>query len=114
MSDCPNEISQESADKKGARRCARFWTTIYAVSFPFLAVISPLTAAIKPSSFQGPWRTFFALVLPLTLPASIDLMWSSYMSEKYNRVFVFWMLPWVAWCLIGIVDESIRIAGAHP
>jgi hypothetical protein len=103
MSNCPNAPSQDHSVQKVTKCCAVISTIIYALSFPFLAAGAPFLGGEVFKSLG-----FFAFLIPITLPVSIILMWSSYTREKYYRSLVFCSIPLVTWYSFKVLDMIIR------
>jgi hypothetical protein len=108
-------MSNSPADniKRKAKTCAIVWTVIYSLFFPILVYFALFSALVfdKPdlSIVKGLSIIFIISLLPLSLPVSIDLMWSSYIGEKYNKTLIFWSIPWVALILILTYTMSILL-----
>lgn len=108
MSDCLNKVSLNPKLKRRAKICAVSWTIIYSLLFPLLAYFALFSAMIfdKPdlSILKGLSIIFILSLIPLSLPISIDLMWSSYVSEEYNKTLIFWSLPWLTLISVLVLD----------
>lgn len=111
MSDCLNKVSLNHNLKRRAKICAVVWTIIYSLLFPLLAYFALFSAMVfdKPdlSVPKGLSINFIISLIPLSLPISIDLMWSSYVSEEYDRTLVFWSVPWLTLISVLALDFII-------
>jgi hypothetical protein len=85
--------------KKKAKVCVVTWTIIYALLFPLLSYAALFSAMIfdnpNMSILRGLSIIFVTSLIPLSLPVSIDLMWSSYICEEYRKALTFWAIPWL-------------------
>lgn len=110
MYSCKAELNHSM--KKKAKICAITWTIIYSLLFPLLAYFSLFSMLIfdNPdlSAFKGLSIIFIISLLPLSLPISIDLMWSSYVAEEYNKTLIFWSVPWLTFISLLILDFAIN------
>lgn len=76
--------------------------------FPLLSYFAILSAMIfdspRLSISKGLSAIFFISFIPLSLPVSIDLMWSSYVCEEYDKTLFFWSIPWVTLIIVLALD----------
>lgn len=111
MSDGLNKVSLNHNLKRKAKICAVAWTVIYSLLFPLLVYFALLSAMVfdKPdlSVLKGLSIIFIISLIPLSLPISIDLMWSSYVGEEYDKTLVFWSVPWLTLISVLILDFII-------
>lgn len=111
MSDCLNKVSLNHSLKRRAKICAVAWSIIYSLLFPLLAYFALFSAMVfdKPdlSVLKGLSIIFILSLIPLSLPISIDLMWSSYVGEEYNKTLIFWSLPWLTLTFVLALDFII-------
>lgn len=97
--------------ERKAKLCAKSWTIIYALLFPIFSYFALLSAMV----FDNPQLSipvglsiiFLFSLIPLSLPLSIELMWSSFMCEEYSRTLIFWSLPWVTIIFVMILESII-------
>ena len=111
MSSCQNKAELTQNLKSKAKICAVTWTIIYVLLLPLLSYFALLSAMVfdKPdlSILKGLSIIFIISLIPLSLPISIDLMWSSYVSEEYDRTLFFWSVPWLTLISILALDFII-------
>jgi hypothetical protein len=98
--------------RKKAKICAIVWTIIYILLFPILIFMAMASLLVfdKPglSLLKGLSIVFIYSLLPLSIPVSIDLMWSSYAGEEYQKTLIFWAVPWLAIIAIVAIDFFIN------
>ena len=115
MSHCTSAVSQKPTAKKIAKISATLWTIIYIPLFLVLVGKAPWLIMVFDSPsislFKGLSSIFMVSFIPLALPISIDLMWSSYVSEKYYRAMFSWLLPLAVFLGIRVLDQIIRDLG---
>lgn len=111
MSSCQNKAEPTQNLKSKAKICAVTWTIIYVLLLPLLSYFALLSAMVfdKPdlSILKGLSIVFIISLIPLSLPISIDLMWSSYVSEEYDRTLFFWSVPWLTLISVLALDFII-------
>lgn len=98
--------------KRKAKICTVFWTIIYALLFPLLSYSALFSAMV----FDNPDLSilkelsiiFIISLIPLSLPVSIDLMWSSYIGEEYGKTLFFWSVPWLTVAAVLSTNYLIR------
>src|SRR5439155_13596148 len=99
ISSCQNKTEPIQNLKRKAKICAVAWTIIYALLLPPLSYFALLSAMIFDNPHlaipKGLSIIFTISLIPLSLPVSIDLMWSSYMCEEYDKTLFFWSVPWL-------------------
>ncbi len=112
MSSCQNEAESMQNIKRTAKICAIAWTIIYVLLLPLLSYFALLSSMIfdNPdlSILKGLSIIFTISLIPLSLPVSIDLMWSSYMCEEYGKTLFFWLVPWLTLITVWALDSIIR------
>lgn len=112
MSSCQNGAEPIHNLKKKAKICAVTWTIIYVLLLPLLSYFALLSAMIFDSPHlsvpKGLSIIFSISLIPLSLPVSIDLMWSSYMCEEYRKTLFFWSVPWLTLIAALVLDPIIR------
>jgi hypothetical protein len=112
MHSCHNKIEQIHNVRRKAKICAIIWTIIYTLLFPVLAYFALFSAMVfdKPdlSILKGLSIIFIVSLLPLSLPVSIDLMWSSYVGEEYDKTLIFWSVPWLTLISVLALDFFIN------
>lgn len=98
--------------KRKAKICATAWTLIYSLLLPPLSYFALLSVMIFDDPHlsvpKGLFIIFTISLIPLSLPVSIDLMWSSYVSEEYGRTLFFWSVPWLTLIVVLALDPIIR------
>jgi hypothetical protein len=119
MSNCQAESIQDI--KRKAKICSVVWTIIYIFLFPFLSYFALLSAMIFDNPHlsipKGLSIIFTISLIPLSLPLSIDLMWSSYVCEEYGKTLFFGSVPWLtliavlAYNSIILTSISDKISG---
>ena len=113
MSSCQNEAESMQNIKRKAKICAVAWTIIYVLLLPLLSYFALLSAMIfdNPhlSTSKGLSIIFTISLIPLSLPVSIDLMWSSYACEEYGKTLFFWSVPWLTLIAVLALYLIIRI-----
>jgi hypothetical protein len=91
--------------KRKAKTHAIAWTIIYTLFFPFAVYYALFSTMVFDSSqmpvLKGLSIIFISSLIPISLPLTIDLMWSSYLCEEYNKVLGFVSMPWLVF--IGVV-----------
>lgn len=112
MSSCQNKEESIQNIKRKAKICAVAWTIIYVLLLPLLSYFALLSAMIfdnpQLSISKGLSIIFTISLIPLSLPVSIDLMWSSYVCEEYSKTFFFWSVPWLTLIAVLALDPIIR------
>lgn len=112
MFSCQNKADLNHNAKKKAKVCAITWTVIYSLLFPLLTYFALLSAMLFDSPdisiLKGLSIIFTISLLPLSLPVSIDLMWSSYVCEEYSKTLTFWSLPWLTLISVLALDFIIE------
>ncbi len=112
MSNCNNDTGSMQNSKKKARICAIAWTIIYIFLLPLLSYFALLSVMIFDNPHisipKGLSFIFTVSLIPLSLPVSIDLMWSSYVCEEYGKIFFFWSVPWLTLITVLALDPIIR------
>ena len=112
MSSCQNKAEPIQNLKKKAKICAVAWTVIYVLLLPLLSYFALLSAMIFDDHHlsipKGLSIIFTISLIPLSLPLSVDLMWSSYVCEAYGKILFFWSLPWLTLIAVLAVDPIIR------
>jgi hypothetical protein len=115
MSHCVSAVCQKPIAKKTAKISAIVWTTIYILLFPALVAKAPWLIMVfdSPSTslLKGLSSIFIASFIPLSLPISIDLMWSTYVSGKYYWAMFSWLLPVAILIAIIGLEQIIRTLG---
>lgn len=85
--------------KRAAIVFAIFWSVVYTLLFPVVIHFSLAGFMIfdRPGLSTSTGLAFVLMIylIPLSMPVSVDLMWSSYVEKKYNKTLVFWLIPWV-------------------
>ena len=98
--------------KRRAKICATAWTIIYALLFPILSYFSLFSAMVfdNPhiSTLAGLSTIFAISLIPLSLPLSMELMWSSFICEEYKKTLFSWSLPWLTIVFFMVLDYLIR------
>lgn len=99
MATSVSEIKQSPRHKRKALICAIVWTVIYILIFPMVFQLVSISMMVfdNPTitALEGLSIIFMCSLIPLSLPVTIDLMWSSYLSEEYKKTFIFWLTPWL-------------------
>lgn len=112
MSSCQNVAEATQNLKKKAKICAVTWTIIYVLLLPLLSYFALLSAMIFDDPHlsipKGLSVIFTISFIPLSLPISVDLMWSSYVCEEYGKTLFFWSIPWLTLLAVLVVDPIIR------
>jgi hypothetical protein len=112
MSSCQNKTKPLHHLKKKAKICAVAWTIMYVLLLPLLSYFALLSAMIFDNPHlsipKGLSIIFTISLIPLSLPVSIDLMWSSYVCEEYDKTLFFWSLPWLTLIAVLALDPIIR------
>jgi hypothetical protein len=62
------------------------------------------------SSAKGLAIIFVFSLIPLSLPVSIDLMWSSYMCGEYGKSLIFWAIPWLTFIAVLALGSIIQFS----
>lgn len=113
MSGCQNPSEPILNIRRMAKYCAIFWTMIYVLLLPLLTYMALLSAMIfdnpRLSITKGVLLIFIFSLIPLSLPLSIDLMWSSYVCKEYRKTLLFWLLPWLTTIIVLTIEAAIRI-----
>ena len=98
--------------QRKAKICAVAWTIIYALLMLLLPYFTLFSFIIfdNPSLSipKGLSIIFIMSLIPLSLPLSIDLMWSSYVCEEYGKTLFFWAIPWLTLITVFALDPLIR------
>lgn len=110
----PDEPSEESQKTK---RLATIWTVVYLICFVPLAFFALFTIFV----FDGPSVTVpvglsiiaAAWCIPLSIPVSIYLIWSSYSSGRYKRARYFCALPIIMIGVFLLVNASLEVLFIH-
>lgn len=112
MSSCQNKAEPIHNLKRKAKICAVAWTIIYVFLLPLLSYFALLSAMIFDDPHlsipKGLSIIFTISLIPLSLPVSIDLMWSNYVCEKYGKTLFFWSVPWLTLIAVLALDPIIR------
>ncbi len=112
MSSCQNKAESIQNIKRKAKICAVAWTIIYVLLLPLLSYFALLSAMIFDNPHlsipKGLSIIFTISLIPLSLPVSVDLMWSSYVCEEYNKTLFFWSVPWLTLIVVLALDPIIR------
>ncbi len=112
MSSYQNGVEATQNLKKKAKICVVTWTIIYILLLPLLSYFALLSAMIFDDPHlsipKGLSVIFTISFIPLSLPVSVNLMWSSYLCEEYGKTLVFWSIPWLTLLAVLIVDPIIR------
>ncbi|GAB4229608.1 MAG: hypothetical protein Tsb0021_07430 [Chlamydiales bacterium] len=99
--------------KRKAKICAVVWTMIYVLLLPLLSYFVLLSTMIFDDPHlsipKGLFIIFTLSLIPLSLPLSVDLMWSSYVCEEYGKTLFFWLIPWLTLITVLAVDPIIRV-----
>ncbi len=99
-----------SLKQKKLKQKLTIYTVIYVVLFPILAYagwLSPM-AVDSPrgaSIFLALFIVFIILLMPISVPVSIYLMWSRYCSKKYDKARRFALLPLYTIILVFVMLE---------
>lgn len=112
MSSCQNETESIKSLKRKAKVCAIAWTIIYVLLLPFLSYFVLLLFMI----FDNPGLSipkglsiiFTFSLIPLSLPVSVDLMWSSYVCKEYGKTLFFWSVPWLTLIAVLALEPIIQ------
>ncbi len=111
MFSCQNQANLNHNLKRKARLCAIAWTIIYSLLFPVLVYFALFSAMVFDSPglslLRGLSIIFIISLIPLSLPVSIDLMWSSYVGEEYSKTLIFWSVPWLTLIFVLTLDFLI-------
>ena len=98
--------------RRKAKISALAWTIIYVFLLPLLSYFALLSAMIFDNPHlsipKGLSIIFTISLIPLSLPVSVDLMWSSYMCEEYSKTLFFWSIPWFTLIAVLALDPIIR------
>ena len=98
--------------KRRAKICATAWSIIYALLFPILSYFSLFSAMVFDNShistLAGLSIIFVISLIPLSLPLSIELMWSSFICGEYKKTLIFWFPPWLTIVFVMVLDYLIR------
>lgn len=112
---CHERIEQVRGIKKKAKVCAILWTIIYVVLFPLLSYFALFSAMVFDSPhislLNGLSIIFIISLIPLSLPVSIDLMWSSYVCEEYRKTLIFWSVPWLTFISVLALSALVQFLG---
>jgi len=112
MSSCQNKAEPIQNRKRKAKICAVIWTIIYVLLLPLLSYFALLSAMIFDNPHlsipKGLSIIFTISLIPLSLPVSIDLMWSSYVCKEYSKTLFFWSVPWLTLIAVLAVDPIIQ------
>ncbi len=112
MSSCQNRAESIQSIKRKAKICAVTWTIIYILLLPLLSYFALLSPMIFDdphlSILKGLSIIFTISLIPLSLPVSVDLMWSSYVCEEYGKTLFFWSIPWLTLIIVLALDPIIR------
>lgn len=112
MSSSHNKAKSVQNIKKKAKVCAVVWTIIYILLLPLLSYFALLSVMIFDHTHlsipKGLSIVFTLSLIPLSLPVSIDLMWSSYLCEEYGKTLFFWSVPWLTLTAELALDPIIR------
>ena len=112
MFNCHNKIDRIHNVKRKAKVCAIVWTIIYVFLFPLLTYFALFSSMVFDSPhisiLKGLSITFIASLIPLSLPVSIDLMWSSYICAEYSKTLTFWSVPWLTLIFVLALDSIIQ------
>ena len=99
--------------KKNAKVCASIGTFIYVLLFPLLTYFTLFSAMVfdspRMSNAKGILTIFTIALVPLSLPLSIELMWSSYVCKEYGKSLVFISVPWITTVFVLALNFLIRI-----
>lgn len=105
-------ISEFMSYKKKAKICAIIWTFVYILFFPFLCYSAMLSFMVfdRPniSTPLGLSIIFIIFLIPLSLPLSVDLMWSSFICKEYKKVLFLWTIPFLTIILVLILNAIIQ------
>ena len=100
--------------KRTAKICAVAWTIIYVLLLPLLSYGALMLATISLSFHlsvpKGLFTVFTTALLPLSLPVSVDLMWSSYMCEEYGSTLFSWSVPWMTLIAVMVVHLIMQFS----
>jgi len=99
--------------KRKAKICAVVWTVTYILLFPILTYFALFSIMVFDdphlSISKGLSIIFTISLIPLSLPVSIDLMWSSYVCEEYGKTLFFWAIPWITLIIILALNHFLGL-----
>lgn len=99
--------------KRKAKICAVAWTIIYVLLFPLLSYFALLSAMIFDNPHlsipKGLFIIFTITLIPLSLPVSIELMWSTYICKEYGKTLLYWLVPWLTLIVVLAIDPIIQL-----
>jgi hypothetical protein len=52
---------------------------------------------------------FTISLIPLSLPLSIDLMWSNYLCGEYGKTLAYWSIPWLTGLFVLGLNALIQL-----
>jgi len=99
-------------DRKAAKQWAVAWTIIYIILLPFFFYVALLSAMVfdndRMPTWLGLWFMFMVSWLPLSMAASIYLMWSNYSRTRYRKTLFYGLLPFFIFAIIFILQTGLE------
>ncbi len=112
MSTYQNKAVLPHRHKKKAMICAIIWTIVYLLLLPFLSYFTLLSLMIFDNPYlsisKGLTIIFTIALIPLSMPVTIILMWSSYACKKYSKTLYFCLIPWLALIPLLILNSILQ------
>lgn len=100
---------------EGLRKTAKYfaigWTLVYVILFPSFLYIALLSGMVlenpKTTVPIGLTMMFVMFWIPVSMPISIYLMWSSFSHHKYNRTPFWGLLPLLTFVVALLLVDGI-------
>lgn len=113
LSALPTETidGEEKKNQKSAKRCAVGFTILYIILFLPFFYMGLLSSMV----FDNPRMTvpiglsiiFLTLLISLSMPVSIYLMWSRYLRGEYRKTLIFCALPIFTFIGVSLLTEVL-------
>ena len=102
-----------SIDRKDVNFWATLWTVVYLVLFPFacaVALFSPMVFCdCRVFMPFGLIMICFVFLIPISIPVSIYLIWSSYERAQYKKTYSACFVPIFTCITVELLNYLIQI-----
>ena len=106
-----NNLESGEDFRKTAKNYAVACTIVYIILFPWFFYVALLSVMLlenpKTTVPVGLSMMFVMFWIPLSMPVAIYLMWSNFSRHKYNKTFLFGLLPLFTLVVVFLLVEGI-------
>jgi hypothetical protein len=96
-------------NQQKAKYCAIAGSIIYLIIFPIFSWMALFWNAASDPVYLADFVTNFTwFLVPISIPASIYIMWSRYRIGGFKKVFYAFLLPFVAFGIFLLINAIIR------